>query len=207
MNSQQASWRDISLECPKTYEDEIKYRQAIENNLIKDLRKSGDYSRLAMWFGNTAEYGCMNARDALLMMYPEIPKSQKYQVVFDVFTMLKQPASDLLDLVLDVRKYRPDKILDPLRELTDPSGNLIVYRGSGKKERYPQYSMSWTLNKDIAVFFARDYWLTRTQKNAYYIYRGVINIDDIIHYTNDREESEIVQFNSVKNIQVERLLI
>lgn len=183
-------------------------KKAVEHQRedIKKYHESGDYTDLPFDFGNLASWpGTISAVEALLMLYDEIPDKQKYQIVFDVYTNLKSPAKDLKKLVYDVKKYRPNKNITPLKKKVDGNNNLTVFRGVGKKEKSPQLSLSWTLKKEVALFFARDYFITKSRTDTFYLYTGEINIDDVIHYTNGRKEFEIIQYRSVKNIREECL--
>lgn len=63
-------------------------------------------------------------------------------------------------------------------------GRLTIYHGTSM---YAEPDMSWTLNRDIAVWFA-----LRFNKENPIIYTGEANAEDVIAYLTSRGEDEIV---------------
>ena len=191
----------------KKYDDMTTNKAKWQMECIEKYRRENDYSMLPIEFGNMEfDSRLYTAIEVLYWEYPNIPEHQKYQVVMDVFTNLKVAHHMPIKMILDMKKYRPDYILEPLKELADPDGNITIYHGTSVKEEKPHLSVSWTLNRERAEFYARDYWLSRgramseSQVEFYYIYTGTININNVIYYTNRRQDFEIVQHGKVKNI-------
>ena len=192
--------------CENKFPYSLKELRELELRFIDRIwgyRESGDYTDLVWHYGNDPHSAMDPSVRVLEVLWKEIPENQKYEIVFAIFTNLKSPASQMEYFVRDMRKYRPNTINGWLRNKVDQNGYITVFRGTGKKEANPELSLSWTLDKEIAAFFASKYWLTKTQTDTFYIYRGQIHIDDVIHYTNCRNESAIAQYGSVKNIQEE----
>lgn len=59
--------------------------------------------------------------------------------------------------------------------------------------------MSWTLWRDVAEWFA--------ERHEYYgqgmqhLYKATISADDVIAFTNGRQEFEIIQYQGVRDIE------
>lgn len=76
---------------------------------------------------------------------------------------------------------------------------ITVYRGANKVEATEGFGQSWTLDPDIAEFFAYDYYSTWSFKNNSYfanenrcIYQAIIPKDKVLVYTNSRKEYECI---------------
>lgn len=70
-----------------------------------------------------------------------------------------------------------------------PSGKFKVYRGT--KEGVEDKGISWTLNKEIAEFFANRYF-TKKIDGAPLIKEMEITKEDVLFYTNKRNEEEVI---------------
>ena len=107
--------------------------------------------------------------------------------------------------MIDVQKYRPIDNISPLRELAKDN-ILTIYRGTNRKEEKPQLSLSWTTKHYVAERFALH--ITGYDdglKRPGFIYTASINIDDVIVYIDNTDESEVVQYDSVYDINEEKV--
>ena len=173
-------------------------------NLLDEIWETGDYALLLRRCSNT---GPITAATMLRLLYDEIPEEHKYEIVKAVYLTLKTPTRELREVMQDIKKYRPHANLNPLMKRASKDNTITVYRGTGRKEKRPHLSLSWTLDKDVAIFFGKEYRLTKTRAKHFYIYEAKINIDDVILYTNDRKEFEVIQCNSVKNVKEHKQFI
>ena len=83
---------------------------------------------------------------------------------------------------------------DELKVLHDLPEIVTIYRGVGSNKY--KNGMSWTLDLDKARWFSK-----RFNFDGEYVYQGTINKSDILVYTEQRNESEvIVNPRKVKNI-------
>ena len=157
---------------------------------IQKCRETGDWTALAINF----------ERHELLFMlsvfFDQIPDSQKYEIVMDVYTYL-EAARGMSKFLKAIKPLTPAGMLDPIQDRIDHGGNIRVYRG-GVLVKNPALSPSWTLSRDRAEWFAKRYLFMGDSV----LYAGVIQARDVIAYTDERGEAEIVQYRSVKNIQI-----
>ena len=77
---------------------------------------------------------------------------------------------------------------------------ITVYRAGEEDISKAKYRLSWTLDLNTAVFFM-DTWVG---KHAQAIYKAKIKPEDVIAYTNDRNEREVIQYRKVYDIEVIR---
>ncbi len=96
-------------------------------------------------------------------------------------------------------KYRPDDWDADMPEVLRGRKEYIVYRGGGEPIDKVRKGLSWSLSRDIAEFVAER--KTYYGFEAQHIYRGVIDAENIIAYLSGRNEFEIVQYNSVRDIE------
>lgn len=89
-----------------------------------------------------------------------------------------------------------------LIDLLDKDGYLTIYRGHSRASL--KNSNSWTINRDIAEFFGKRNALFNKAKN-YYIFTGKVKLENVIAFTEDRQESEIVvEVDNIEDITKEK---
>lgn len=66
---------------------------------------------------------------------------------------------------------------------------IIIYRGVGDKSNSLDNTLSWTLNPQIAYFFA-----IKNSQNTSYFYTAEIDREDVLDYLDDRYEEEILVY-------------
>ena len=74
---------------------------------------------------------------------------------------------------------------------------ITIYRAGEEPLEKSKYRISWTVSKDIALFFLNE-WSSR---HANFLYRGKIRPEHIIAYCNEREEKEVMQYGHVYDIE------
>ena len=186
-----------------------KYYESFKNYVnIDDCKKmvehlfNTNFEDYCPW---TSGFHQIIASDVFKILYPMIPEDKKFSVTMDYH--LCNPAKalgvssfkDIIDIMVDVKKYRPDENIEPLRELVSIDNTLTVFRGSTRKEKNPEKSLSWTIKKSVAISFATDF---HNQNNGY-IYTAAINIDDVIGYCD--VEFQVIQYDSVVDIKGQKL--
>lgn len=154
--------------------------------------QTGDWSEITM-LGNDGE-----ALYALNLLCDRIPGDQLYEITLDVYTKSRVPFPK--KRILDLRRVRPADYLKELPENLANADPIVIYRAtlSGdiaevKKE------ISWTTDRNTALFFyGRNIHIGCKDVH---LYRGTIEKSKIIAYTNMRNEFEVLQHMSVKNIE------
>ncbi|MDV3428804.1 MAG: hypothetical protein LIR50_17575 [Bacillota bacterium] len=116
-------------------------------------------------------------------LFDKIPDNQKYSVFKSVYTSseygFNQLSRDFLDKIF---KYN----IAPKEWFRE---NVItIYRGEGDKSTSYTEACSWTINKEIADFFAHRF------DSDGIIYKAKVRQQDILDYINDRNEQEILVF-------------
>jgi len=164
---------------------------------LHKYRESKDYTGLPTHFGN-GEFP--NGLDALNKMYAEIPDSQKYQIVIDVYTNMRYQQRGILKYLRAIKNHAPEDMLDAISEFIDSNNNIVVYRG-GLHDEKVSLKPSWTISKEKAIWFATKYNISGKDT---VLYKGIIKANNIIAYTDCRSEKEIIQYRSVKNIEIEQ---
>lgn len=113
-----------------------------------------------------------------------------YKVFWDIYNMSDYGfggfSSDLIHTVIQNRTPEDaEKLKEKLEALPDV---MTVYRGGGSKATPYQKAWSWTLDINVANFFA-----TRRGDEGGYIVRGIIHKEDIIEaFLDDRYEQEVI---------------
>lgn len=76
---------------------------------------------------------------------------------------------------------------------------ITVYRAGAEDVNRAQYKLSWSLSREALkpfIGFKRDILMQDVK-----IYQAKIRPEDVIAYTNDREEQEVLQYRKVKDIR------
>ena len=171
--------------------------------LQRHFREKGDYTSFTL---NAKAYmPGYNIFSLLDYFFDKIPDSQKFAVVLDVYTITAENNNRrILKYLKAVKPLIPAEVKDIISALADSNGEIMVYRG-GQKSKDASRRVSWTTSVDIAEFFAKRYLYYngfRDGGGKAVVYTGVIKPQDVIAYTNGRKEKEIIQYCSVKRVQV-----
>ena len=134
-------------------------------------------------------------------LYPYIPNEQFVDVFTLVYSLCEYNFDMLLtdDVLNKLRKLKPNftkqQLIDKGAEITD---NVVtIYRGEADKStNYKDGALSWTLNYDMAIFFANRF-SARNPK----LYKAQVNIDNILLYI-DREEEVLVEAKDLIDVKL-----
>lgn len=128
-----------------------------------------------------------------------IPKSIQYQIAIELYTDEDDLYGEILDIIKSGKEYRPDDWNSEMPECVRNETAFTIYRAGQESMDRAAKSMSWTLWRDVAEWFAErhEYY----GQGAQHLYRATISADDVIAFTNARQEFEIVQYRGVRNIE------
>ena len=134
--------------------------------------------------------------DGLQRVYPLLPDEYKFSIPTECQTHNGGRMPIVRKYVRQARKYAPIEERIPAEMIGLPE--IEIYRAGAEPLDKAAYRISWTTSLDVAKWF-HDRAVARLQPQRH-IYKGVIKPEKIIWYTDDRQEKEVMQYNSVKNI-------
>lgn len=191
----------IPAEIYEKAEAERRRQQVIYINYrIQELLEKGDEQGAADFIDMMGNSG---GAASLLKQYYRQFKDKKilYHCIVDVYSIdgYNFPRC----LMLEAKRIAPT--IDPQERYGDlPAGDTVtVYRGVTRDmwSRFPRtftspkFGISWTTNKNVAIWFAY-----RHDTELPGVYQGTIKRDKIIAYDNGRKEFEVMQHGNVQNI-------
>ncbi|GAA0082862.1 hypothetical protein [Clostridium sp. CTA-6] len=116
-------------------------------------------------------------------LFNDIPDEQKYEVFKDIYTSCEYGFNNLsrefLEEIFEYNKADKNWFDDDI---------IAIYRGEGSLSTHYNKAYSWTVNIDVARWFAE-----RFNKNGK-VYKGYIRQQDILDYLGDRNEKEVLAF-------------
>ena len=129
------------------------------------------------------------------LYYDRIPDSMKYEFVTGLFTHNGDHCANIRKALTEVRKYGSPVLPDWMTG----KDVITVYRGCGGSIKRVGEGISWSTNRKVAEFFANRCIVKRGVKG--HVYEAKLRIEDIIAYTDNREEQEVMQFRKVFDIK------
>lgn len=153
---------------------------------VNDALKQKDYHRLFFYYDTKVLIA------ALITNAENIPDDKLYDCFVFVYTMSEYGFDmidkKLMDRIYDSRTHSKDRTKRMSRLAKKAKdGKIKVYRGVASKSRGDD-SMSWTLSKKVAQFFAN-----RFDSNGEVVEK-VVDVDDVMDYLYDRNEEEILLY-------------
>lgn len=128
--------------------------------------------------------------------YPYLPDEYRFSIPTDCYTHVGNHFPVVRKYVRQARKYAPVEKRIPAGMMALPE--ITVYRAGQEPLEKAKYRISWTDKLENAQWFY-DRALYRGATECH-LYRGVIQPEKVILYTDCRDESEVMQYNSVRNI-------
>ncbi len=127
----------------------------------------------------------------------------QFWITIDVYSMAPY-RSISKKKIINLKKIRPSDYLRDLDPALTDKNPIIIYRGGNETRKEAINSFSWTTNLATAIWFYAKKLHTYEQfgsGEAPVIWTGQIYKKDIIATDNDREEFEIFQHGSIKNLE------
>ncbi len=155
-----------------------------------EMVKNGNWSE----FSETvhARYEVMEV--AFQYFYPLMPEQYRRDFVVGCYIH----HGDSIPLCREALRNLPPNGINELPDDYKSLSELTVYRAGEEPIEEAGERMSWTLDKKMAVFFFKEY----RNRHATYLYRAKIKPADVIAYTDQREEKEVIQYKGVYDIEV-----
>lgn len=150
-------------------------------------RRSGDWDGFI-----TLALACYEVMPDAFHFYDEVPNSLKYNLAVGAYMNHGDRLPEVRKAVRSLSKYpRP-----PLPADLAGADAVTVYRAGEEPMEKAKFRLSWTTDKDIALFFLNTY----KGRHASHLYQAKIRPARIIAYTNDRNEKEVLQYRGVYDI-------
>lgn len=172
-------------------EQERREKQAF---LMKELTaavQAGDWDMVSSLVVNPDIMGA-----GLAYAYPYLPDEYKFSIPTDCYTHFGDHLPVVRKYVRQAGKYAPVEKRIPAEMASMPE--IIVYRAGQEPMDKARFRISWTDKLEKAQWFY-DRALSFGAPECH-LYQGVIQPEKIIWYTDARHESEVMQYNSVRDI-------
>lgn len=180
---------------------ERKYFDAIKE--ISELLSDGNEAEAAeiiTLYGDDVLFKRFNSRNLLQMFYTSFENNEiLYQCILNVYT---HDGYNFPKKMILKAKQLSKNIPDSIRYNDLPrTKEITVYRATASSPEQAKNEISWTTNKDVAIWFAYRYHeVNSANLPDLHVYQGTIDYDKIIAYDNDRSEFEVMQHRNVRNI-------
>jgi len=126
-------------------------------------------------------------------VFDSVPDKLKYQFAIEAYSNNGDSIPGVRKAVRSLQNYPKPK----LPEFISSQNTITVFRAGEEPIHKSPYRLSWTTDKRVAEFFLNEY----VKKHARHLFKANIHTADIIAYTNDREEQEVLQYRKVFNVE------
>jgi hypothetical protein len=127
--------------------------------------------------------------DVLKKTFNKVPDEYKYQVFIEAYSYVEYGFSSFTHKITDaVRQLRPIETNNLLISKADHDGKLTIYRGESLESSNIKKVLSWTLDHDKAIWFAK----RMNFSGVGYVYTAKVKPLKVIAYLDSREESEVL---------------
>lgn len=150
-------------------------------------------------FEKIATYDAYVGAFLLSSLDSQLPPELKWNIAVEHYCNNGDNYPSIRRILKASAKCKPESWRDSLPESVRDLTAFTVYRAGGEELGKANYSMSWTLSRDVAEWFAKRHRITHNWPQ--HLYKGVIPAEKVIAYIGDRSEFEIVQYRSVKQIE------
>ena len=176
-------------------EDKDEYRLYYRILKAEEAMLRGEWESVSQYICGYAEAGAI----VLQIGKNIIPKPIQYQIAIDLYTDKGDLYNERLDIIKDGNEYRPDDWNKEMPECVRNETTFTVYRAGEESINDADESISWTLWRDVAEWFAERH--EHYGQGTQHLYKATISADDVIAFTNERQEFEIIQYYGVREIE------
>lgn len=134
--------------------------------------------------------------EAFAFYYDEMPEEYRRDFVVGCYSN----HGDSLPSCRKALRALPKNGINELPPEYTEREEITVYRAGEETPNMAQYRLSWTTDIEVAKKFFETYICSRSR--AQYLYKAKIRPCDVIAYTDDRAEKEVLQYRKVKDIEV-----
>lgn len=130
--------------------------------------------------------------EAFEFFYPDMPTEYRREFVIGCYINHGNNVEGCRAAVRALGKGGATELPEEYRQL----GSITVYRAGDEPIEEAARRISWTLDFDIAYWFLHEY----NGRHAQHLYQAELNTSDVIAYTDERNEAEVLQYMSVYNV-------
>lgn len=132
-----------------------------------------------------------NIIQAYKSIFLHLPDDMKYEAFLDAYLRSEYYFGKLtINILESLKKLRPESVIEELGKHADDKGFITIYRGECTKSSQFKKAISWSLDKEKAIWFAKRFLLEFSDVG--YVYEAKVNINNVIGFTQDRSESEVI---------------
>ena len=168
-------------------------RHQLLSTLLENAVQKRDWEKIA----SLIELNPTFMEEGLTRVYPILPVDYKFSIPLNCYIHHGYGVSAVCKCVRQARELMPIERRMPAELAALPS--ITVYRAGAEPLSEAASCNSWTTEPLVARWYYEQARISRQRTR--HIYRGVIEPEDVIWYTNDRQEREIVQYRGVKQIE------
>lgn len=192
--AKQIAFLDDKIMAP-ILEDKDEYRLYYRILKAEEAMLCGEWESVSQYICGYADTGAI----VLQIGKNIIPKPIQYQIAIELYTDKGDMYSEILDIVKSGKEYRSDDWNKEMPECVRNETTFTVFRAGKEGINEATESMSWTLWRDVAEWFAERH--EHYGQGTQHLYKATISADDVIAFTNERQEFEIIQYRGVKDIE------
>lgn len=172
--------------------DSLRVKSTIEHmeELHKKCIETKDYDRLFIYIDKPYRFYWYEK------LFDDIPDENKYEIFLDIYSGSEYGFNTLdRDFIEEIFKYKKEPTNIPCED-----DILTIYRGEASMSTSYKEAFSWTLDKDVARWFAN-----RFNSGKAVVYKANVKKEDILEYLDDRNEAEVLVFPE-KLFNVEKIV-
>lgn len=192
--AKQIAFLDDKIMAP-ILEDKDEYRLYYRILKAEEAMLCGEWESVSQYICGYAETGAI----VLQIGKNIIPKPIQYQIAIELYTDKGDMYSEIMDVVKNGKEFHPDDWNNEMPECVRNDTTFTVYRAGEESIDDAAKSMSWTLWRDVAEWFAKRH--EHYGQGTQHLYKATISADDVIAFTNERQEFEIIQYHGVRGIE------
>lgn len=160
----------------------------------REAIKSQDWDKVLDIASYDAEVG-----STILSLFEEkIPLEKKCKIALYHYSNQGDFYPIIRKYIKKARIIRPENWREKLPSSVRDLDTFTIYRGGGDDIMKVHNALSWTLSQEVAEWFMKRHDLSNPKPQQ--LYKGTITANKVIAYIGGRDEFEIVQYRSVKNI-------
>ncbi len=176
-------------------EDKDEYRLYYRILKAEEAMLRGEWDLVSQYICGYADIGAI----VLQIGKHFIPKPIQYEIALELYTNEGDMYSEITEIVKNGKEYRPDDWNKEMPECARNETTFTVYRAGQESIDMAVESISWTLWRDVAEWFAERH--EHYGQGTQHLYQATISADDVIAFTNGRREFEIIQYQGVRDIE------